>query len=50
MASEQEAALRQGSSDVTQPCALPPRGSAQPITLCMNEMVDCFMGMGFEVV
>ena len=47
---EQEAALRREAIDVTQPCALPPRGSAHPITLCMNEMVDCFTGMGFEVV
>ena len=43
-------ALRREAIDVTQPCALPPRGSAHPITLCMNEMVDCFTGMGFEVV
>ena len=47
---EQEAALRREAIDVTQPCALPSRGSAHPITLCMNEMVDCFTGMGFEVV
>ena len=47
---EQEAALRREAIDVTQPCALSPRGSAHPITLCMNEMVDCFTGMGFEVV
>mgnify|MGYP000053698882 CR=1 FL=1 len=47
---EQEAALHREAIDVTQPCALPPRGSAHPITLCMNEMVDCFTGMGFEVV
>ena len=44
---EQEAALRREAIDVTQPCALPSRGSAHPITLCMNEMVDCFTGIGF---
>ena len=47
---EQEAALRRESIDVTQPCALPPRGSAHPLPRCMHEMVDCFTGMGFEVV
>ena len=49
-AREQEEALRREAVDVTQPAPLPTQGSAHPLTLCMNEMVDCFTGMGFEVI
>ena len=49
-AREQEEALKKETIDVTQPCDEPAHGSAHPLTLCLNEMVDCFTGMGFEVV
>lgn len=47
---EQEAALASEAIDVTQPIPVPNPGSEHPLTLVMNEMVDCFAGMGFEVV
>ena len=47
---EQQAALRRETIDVTQPCPMPDEGSEHPLTLVMNELVDCFTGMGFEVV
>ena len=47
---EQQAALRRETIDVTQPCPMPAEGSEHPLTLVMNELVDCFTGMGFEVV
>ena len=49
-AREQEEALKKETIDVTQPCDEPAHGSAHPLTLCLNEMVDCFTGMGFDVV
>lgn len=49
-AKEQEAALAAEAIDVTQPIDVPNPGSEHPLTLVMNEMVDCFAGMGFEVV
>lgn len=49
-AAEREAALRQETIDVTEPRPLPGVGSAHPITLVMNELIDCFTGLGFEVV
>ena len=49
-AREQEAALAAEAIDVTQPIAEQKPGSEHPLTLVMNEMVDCFAGMGFEVV
>ena len=49
-AKEQEAALAAEAIDVTQPIDVPTPGSEHPLTLVMNEMVDCFAGMGFEVV
>ena len=36
--------------DVTQPAPVPPVGSEHPIHLVMNEMMEVFTGMGFEVV
>jgi phenylalanyl-tRNA synthetase alpha chain len=36
--------------DVTQPTALPRVGTPHAISLVLNEVVDCFVGMGFEVV
>lgn len=47
---ERDQALAKESIDVTEPRALPRRGTAHPITLVMNEMIECFTGMGFEVM
>lgn len=47
---ELEAAMRRETLDVTQPAPLPAKGTEHPINLVMNEMIDCFTGMGFEVV
>ncbi len=49
-AREQEIALQQETIDVTQPVKNVPIGAAHPINLVMNELVDCFTGMGFEVL
>lgn len=46
----QEAALKRETIDVTQPAAQPAMGCEHPLTLALNEVVDCFTGMGFEVV
>ena len=46
----QEAALKRETIDVTQPAAAPKAGCVHPMTLVLNEVVDCFTGMGFEVV
>ena len=47
---EQEAAMKAETIDVTEPRALPTVGSAHPITLVMNELIECFTGMGFDVM
>ncbi|HRX08577.1 MAG TPA: phenylalanine--tRNA ligase subunit alpha [Candidatus Limiplasma sp.] len=47
---ERDAALKLESIDVTEPRRLPVHGTAHPITLVMNEMIECFTGMGFEVM
>ncbi len=47
---ERRAALLRETIDVTEPIPELPLGSAHPINLVMEEMVDCFTGMGFEVV
>lgn len=49
-AREQELALVRETIDVTQPEPMPVLGAEHPVTLVMKEMVDCFAGMGFEVV
>ncbi len=49
-ARELEAALARETLDVTQPAPLPKKGTEHPMSLVMREMVDCFTGMGFEVV
>ena len=46
----QEEALKRETIDVTQPAATPKAGSVHPMTLVLNEVIDCFTGMGFEVV
>ena len=47
---EREIRLQLERLDVTEPKPLPETGSAHPNTLVLNEVVDCFTGMGFEVV
>ena len=47
---ERRAALMRETIDVTEPVPELPLGSAHPVNLVMQEMVDCFTGMGFEVV
>ena len=49
-ATEREAALKAETIDVTEPRPLPQVGAAHPITLIMNELIECFTGMGFEVL
>ncbi len=47
---EREAALKAETIDVTEPRKLPKVGSAHPITLVMDELIECFSGLGFEVM
>ncbi|MBE5815323.1 MAG: phenylalanine--tRNA ligase subunit alpha [Clostridiales bacterium] len=47
---EREAALKAETIDVTEPRKLPGVGSAHPITLVMDELIECFSGLGFEVM
>lgn len=47
---EREARILAETLDVTEPRPLPRVGSPHPVTLVADEMVDCFVGMGFEVV
>ncbi len=49
-AAERAAALKSETIDVTEPRPLPQVGSEHPITLVMNEMIECFTGMGFDVM
>ena len=47
---ERRDALEKETIDVTEPRDLPPLGSAHPLTLVLNELIECFTGMGFEVM
>ena len=47
---ERDASLSRETIDVTEPHPLPVVGSPHPITLVMNEMIECFTGLGFEVM
>lgn len=47
---ERAEALERETIDVTQPAALPQIGSAHPINMVMDELIECFTGMGFEVL
>ncbi|NLB90577.1 MAG: phenylalanine--tRNA ligase subunit alpha [Clostridiales bacterium] len=47
---ERNASLEEEKIDITQPVEVPVIGSPSPISLVLEEMVDCFTGMGFEVV
>ena len=49
-AAERAAALKAETIDVTEPRPLPKVGSEHPITLVMNELIECFTGMGFDVM
>ncbi|MCL1855738.1 MAG: phenylalanine--tRNA ligase subunit alpha [Clostridia bacterium] len=50
LARERQERLRNENLDVTEPRPPMPRGSAHPITLVMNELIECFTCMGFEVL
>jgi phenylalanyl-tRNA synthetase alpha chain len=43
-------ALKLEAIDVTEPRRLHRLGAPHPVTTVMNEMIECFTGMGFEVV
>lgn len=45
-----ERQLAQEALDVTQPRALPRLGHRHPNSLVLDEVLDCFIGLGFEVV
>ncbi|MBQ9325931.1 MAG: phenylalanine--tRNA ligase subunit alpha [Clostridia bacterium] len=47
---ERELALERETLDVTQPVEKPLIGSKHPINRVMDEMVECFTGLGFEVL
>ena len=49
-AAERTAALKSETIDVTEPRPLPKVGSEHPITLVMNELIECFTGTGFDVM
>ncbi len=49
-AKEREFRLQRERLDVTEPRRLPEVGCVHPNTLVLNEVVDCFTGLGFEVV
>jgi phenylalanyl-tRNA synthetase alpha chain len=47
---ERELRLKREAVDVTEPRPLCAVGSPHPTTLVLNEVVDCFVGLGYEVV
>ena len=49
-AREQAEALERETIDVTQPAQLPSLGGAHTINMVMDELIECFTGMGFEVL
>ena len=49
-ARERELKLKREAVDVTEPRELPKVGMPHPISLVLNEVVDCFVGLGYEVV
>jgi phenylalanyl-tRNA synthetase alpha chain len=49
-AGEREAALAAETIDVTEPRPMPGIGASHPVTLVMNDLIECFTGMGFEVM
>ena len=49
-AAERERRLLEETIDVTLPTTLPRVGTPHPNSLVLNQVVECFVGMGFEVV
>ncbi len=49
-AREREEKLRLEAIDVTEPRDLPEIGSVHPMTRVLSKALDCFVGLGFEVV
>ncbi len=47
---EREQQLKAEAIDVTEPRRLPRVGGRHPNSLVLDEVLDCFVGMGFEVV
>lgn len=47
---ERDEALKRETIDVTEPRPMPKIGASHPITLVMNDLIECFTGMGFEVM
>ncbi len=47
---EKEARLKAEAIDITEPRDLPGVGGVHPNSRVLNEVLDCFTGMGFEVV
>jgi phenylalanyl-tRNA synthetase alpha chain len=47
---ERDEALKLEAIDVTEPRKAHKIGTAHPVTIVMNEMIECFVGMGFEVL
>ncbi len=47
---EKEARLAKEAVDITEPRTLPQIGQVHPTQLVLREVLDCFTGMGFEVV
>ena len=46
---ERDRALKEETIDVTMPGKVHEFGSLHPINLVRNELIDCFIGMGFEI-
>jgi phenylalanyl-tRNA synthetase alpha chain len=47
---ERDRALQNETIDVTEPRPRHPLGASHPVTLVMNDLIECFTGMGFEVL
>ncbi len=47
---ERREAIKREAIDVTEPREMPETGAPHPVTLVLRDMVECFAGMGFEVV
>ena len=47
---ERQRRLREDAIDITLPGRIPLRGTLHPLTIVTNEVIEIFLGMGFEVV
>ncbi len=47
---EREARLRREAIDVTEPRTFPKTGTLHPLSMVLNDLLDVFTGMGYEVV